>query len=245
MNRPKVLVKLSVYNEARNLAAVLKAMPAYVDLLVVDDGSEDDTALIAVRHGAKVIRHPVNLGQGAADITGFQYAFRRNYDSIVEMDGDGQHDPRDIPAFLKALDESGADIVTGSRVLGSNHPANSRLRRFFLPHFTRLVNHLTDFRLTDALCGFKAYRAKKLKEHADVLEKVLEPQYIASELYIRLARRGFTVAEIPIHIDLRDSGMSTKGNFRYGIKILKSIFRTWIMGKTGGFTLKTPQGDLS
>lgn len=227
----KILVKMAAYNEGNNIRDVLGKMPGDVDVLVIDDGSSDNTVEIATQYGAYVIKHPVNLGQGSADITGFMYALENNYEFVVEMDADGQHDPKDIPLFIKELERSDLDIVTGSRILGSTHADNSALRKFFLPYYTKLLNRLTGYNLTDSLCGFKAYRMSKIKENQDVFDQVIETQYLASELYIRFAHRGFKVTEIPIHISNRKTGISRKGIFRYGLRILKIMFRVWLLEK--------------
>lgn len=227
----KILVKIAAFNEEENIGDVLEAMPKGVDVLVIDDGSSDNTVDKALEFGALVIRHPVRLGQGSADVTGFKYAFMKEYDFVVEMDGDGQHDPADIPRFINTLQEGNADIVTGSRVTGSNHPDNSPLRNFFLPYYTKLINYLTGYSLTDGMCGFKAFRMQTLIMHKNIYDQVIETQYLASELYIRFAHRQLSVVEIPIHIDTRKSGTSRKGTLRYGIQVIKIMVRVWMIEK--------------
>lgn len=227
----EVLVKIAAYNESKNIGNVLNTMPDNVDVLVIDDGSSDNTTQVALEKGAKVIRHPINLGQGSADITGFKYAMDKDYKIVIEMDGDGQHDPKDIPDFIKALEESESDVVTGSRITGSTDPDNSALRGFFLPYYTKLLNRLTGYRLTDSMCGFKAFRMSKLKEDHVIFEEVAESQYLASELYIRLSHRGYKISEIPIHIGSRNTGISRKGTFRYGLRVLRIMLRVWLIEK--------------
>ena len=226
-----VLAKMSVYNEEMNLGDVLKEMPDNIDILVIDDGSTDSTVQVAKSFDVHVIEHSINLGQGAADITGFRYAKYYGYEIVVEMDGDGQHDPKDIPAFVEALKTSESDIITGSRILGSSHSDNSALRRFFLPYYTKLLNSLTDYNLTDSMCGMKAFKMSKLNNDFDIFNKVTESQYLASELYIRFSHRGYKISEIPICINRRTTGVSRKGIFRYGLRVLWSMVRVWMIKK--------------
>jgi len=226
-----VLVKIPVYNEAENLGNVLKEMPDNIDILVIDDGSSDSTVQVAKTFDVSVIVHSINLGQGAADITGFRYAKYYGYEIVIEMDGDGQHDPKDIPVFVEALKASDSDIITGSRILGSSHSDNSALRRFFLPSYTKLLNSLTNYNLTDSMCGMKAYKMSRLNNDFDIFDKVTESQYLASELYIGFSHRGYKISEIPICINRRTTGVSKKGIFRYGLRVLWIMVRVWMVEK--------------
>jgi glycosyltransferase involved in cell wall biosynthesis len=222
----RTAVTISVLNEERNIGDVLTRMPHNVDAILVDDGSTDRTAEIAAAHGARIVHHPVNLGQGLGVITGFRAALMDDYDVIIEMDGDGQHDPQDIPRFLDKLGESDADIVIGSRILGSNYEGAPFFRRTFLPHFTWVINQITGYDLTDSMCGFRAFRARSLRRVQHVLAQIDEPQYLAAEMWIRFAREGLTVVEIPIDLAGRSSGVSYKGLVRYGWGVAKTILTT-------------------
>lgn len=237
MNTPRVLVKIACFNEVENLPFVLSALPAGVEVLVIDDGSTDGTGEVAERLGATVLRHPLQMGQGTADQTGFMWALSRDYDVIVEMDGDGQHDPADVPRFIAKLNEEPRiDYVTGSRTLGSSFPEHHPMRRFFLPLFTGLINSLTGYEMTDAMCGFKAYRANSLRGNEKALLAIRGGQYSAAEMFIRFSRVGLELGEIPVSIRKRRSGISRKGLFRYGLGVLWTIVRTslgLVRGKVG------------
>lgn len=228
----RVLVKMAAFNESANIAAVLKAMPDNVDVLVVDDGSADDTAALAAAGGAMVARHEINLGQGLADLTGFMLAFDLGYEIVVEMDADGQHDPADIPAFVALLDNRpDLDLVVGSRILGTQEGQVCPLRKTFLPHYTKMINWASGFRLTDGLCGFKAYRAASLTRRAGLLDGVFETEYIAAEMYIRFGRAGLRLAEIPVRVMERRYGKSRKGTLRYGFAVAWVILRAVLAAK--------------
>jgi glycosyltransferase involved in cell wall biosynthesis len=228
---PKVLVTITVFNEQNNIETVLRKIPAEHDVLVVDDGSTDRTVEIAKRLGAKVAIHPVNLMQGPAVITSFKIGLMEDYDILIEMDGDGQHDPKDIPRFVEVLDNSGYDVVVGSRVLGKDYKTAPFLRRTVLPHLTSLINRITDYELTDSMCGFRAFRTNSLRRVIKELENMFEPQYLAAEMFIRFAHAGLTVTEIPIELKERTSGRSRKGTLRYGWGVGRAILKTFLEKK--------------
>ena len=126
-----------------------------------------------------------------------------------------------------------ADIVVGSRMLGSHQPKASALRKLFLPYYTKLINLLTGYQMTDALCGFRAFRRQSIVRVARQLNFVIEPQYMAAEMFIRFARAGLRVEEIPVHLAERGWGVSRKGALRYGVGILKAIARTLLDPRVG------------
>ena len=195
----KIVVALSAYNEAKNLKEVIPAIvnQGYTCILV-DDGSWDGTAALAESLGAKVVHHAINLGQGWGVLTGFKAALMEDCDLIIEMDADGQHDPAEIPNFLEKMKTANLDILVGSRILGANHPNAPFFRKTFLPLFTSIINRLTGYQLTDSMCGFRAFRKESLLKVFPVLDSILEPQYLAAEMFLRFARAGLTVGEIPI-----------------------------------------------
>jgi hypothetical protein len=144
------------------------------------------------------------------------------------MDGDGQHDPAAIPNFIEKMDASGADIIVGSRILGADYKDAPLFRRKFLPFYTGIINSLTGYHLTDSMCGFRAFKVSSLIKAAPILNEMLEPQYLAAEMFIRFAKAGLTVEEIPISLGSRLSGVSTKGFIRYGFGVLKAIMKTFL-----------------
>ncbi len=225
--KPHVIVTLSAFNEARNIDTVAGEIVAQgFRCIVVDDGSSDATAQQARAHGCSVVRHLTNLGQGWAVLTGFKAALSGDSDYIIEMDADGQHDPRQIPRFIERLEVGDVDIVVGSRVLGKNHPDAPLFRRALLPHFTWVINQLTGYQMTDSMCGFRAFRTESLRRVAPILDEMLEPQYIAAELFLRMRSVGLRVAEVPVDLADRHSGVSYKGFVRYGFGIMKAVLRT-------------------
>lgn len=195
---PKVLLVIPVYNEAASLPQVLAAVRAVWpgEVLVVDDGSTDATPDIAKREGVELVRHPVNRGYGAALLSGFAWAEGQGYEWVITMDADGQHEPAFLPKFLDRIEVAEVDIVSGSRYLDPRlaqgpSPAD---RRWVNRAITALLRELTGYPLTDAFCGFKAYRLAALRKLA-----LREQGYaFPMELWIKAAHVGLKVEEIPV-----------------------------------------------
>lgn len=226
-NRKKILVKMSAFNEEKNIGTVLDRIPEDMDVLVVDDGSDDLTAEVARSRGAMVIRHQINMGQGVGDLTGFNAAFDLGYEYVIEMDADGQHRPEDIPVFVNELENNpGCDFITGSRVIGTQQGAACNVRKTFLPVYTKIINWASGYQLTDAMCGFKAYKTASIRKYRKLLDELVETEYIAAEMLIKFGSAGLRVKEVPVTIKERESGKSRKGTFRYGFAVAWIILRT-------------------
>lgn len=193
----KFLTALPVYNEVAHVRDVLAQVARYSpDILVVDDGSTDGTTdVLSELTNVQVIRHESNRGYGAALVTAFKYARCRGYRTLVTIDCDGQHEPQLIPRFVEAINHGDADIISGSRYLqladdGSAPVDRRRINRII----TGELNDLLDLLLTDAFCGFKAYRVSSL---ADL--DVTEPGYgMPLELWIKAIAAGQRVLELPV-----------------------------------------------
>ena len=190
------LTAIPVYNEARHVAQVLARVREYSpDILVVDDGSTDDTSrLLDAEPGLFRVTHPRNRGYGAALATAFDYAAGRDYDVLVTMDCDGQHEPARIPVLLEHIHD--ADVVSGSRYLRDfrqDTPAPTD-RRFINATVTRELNARFGLNLTDSFCGFKAYRVAALRQF-----RVTEAGWgMPLQLWVQAARLGLRVKEIGV-----------------------------------------------
>ncbi len=192
----RYLTALPVYNEAPYLDNVLDAVAEYADdVLVVDDGSTDATAeRLAARTDVLAIRHEKNRGYGAALRTAFAYAIEKKYDFIVTIDCDGQHEPRRISLFVSSV--GNADIVSGSRYMHSfaGDRAAPEDRRRINRTITTELNRQLGLTLTDAFCGFKAYRVSSLAR----LQLSEEGYAMPLELWVRAAGGGLKIRELPV-----------------------------------------------
>lgn len=193
----RVLTAIPVFNEERHLARVLDEVRRHApDILVIDDGSTDRTPeLLGQQHGLHVIRHPKNRGYGAALGSAFAFAKASPFDVLVTMDCDGQHEPARIPVLLEALHD--ADIVSGSRYLRDFRqqslptPAD---RRFINETIARELNERLGLNLTDAFCGFKAYRRAAL-ERLHITETGWG---MPLELWVQAAAHGLRIKEVGV-----------------------------------------------
>jgi glycosyltransferase involved in cell wall biosynthesis len=183
-------------------------------VVVVDDGSRDQTHVRARAAGAFVVRHPINLGQGAALQTGIDFAVKRRARNIVTFDADGQMAADDIPALVAALDQ--ADVALGSRFLGKVEGASSR-RMAFLRGAVAVSNRLSGLKLTDAHCGFRAFRA----QHAGKLRMQQDRMAHASELLRKIKTSGLRVTEVPVTIRYTEH---SKRKGQHGFQAVRILF---------------------
>jgi glycosyltransferase involved in cell wall biosynthesis len=198
---PRILTALPVYNEARHVAPVLDEVRLYAsDILVVDDGSSDETPrILAEQPDIFVIRHERNQGYGAGLRSAFQYALDHDYDVLVTIDCDGQHEPRLIPELAAQVfppDAPPVDIVSGSRYLqqfpGASIPPADR-RRINM-EITAKLNECFDLNLTDAFCGFKAYRVEALRAF-----EITELGYaMPLQLWVQAVAAGLRIVEYAV-----------------------------------------------
>jgi glycosyltransferase involved in cell wall biosynthesis len=194
----RAVVIMPLFNEAETLASVLREVRRHTPapILVINDGSTDGSARIledSAGAGIAVITHAQNEGYGQSLIDGFDYAVRRGFDVAVTIDCDLQHEPRLIPRFLAA--SASFDIVSGSRYhpdAPGDPPPPDRQR--LNAEVTRIINDLTGYRLTDAWCGFKAYRVAGLARM-----QLDERSYgLPLQVWLQASRLGLTVAELPV-----------------------------------------------
>jgi dolichol-phosphate mannosyltransferase len=200
-NRP--LLAIPVFNEEKHVLSVLREAGRYIDeILVIDDGSTDSTAALLRGHrGLHVITHPENRGYGKSLADAFDFARRGGYDWLITMDCDEQHEPAQIPHFLDAASHGGADIISGTRYPGGEEagfapPDRRRINRII----TDLLNQLLGLGITDAFCGFKAYRVAALS-HLDITV----PGYaMPMQMWVQVARAGLRVCELPVRLIYND-----------------------------------------
>ncbi|HEY6199227.1 MAG TPA: glycosyltransferase family 2 protein [Candidatus Binatia bacterium] len=213
--RPDISIVIPAFNEAQSLGPVLERIAALAlpraEIVVVDDGSTDDTAEAALRGGAHVVRHPYNIGNGAAVKSGIRAARGR---LIVLMDGDGQHRPEDIPKLLAETDRH--HMVVGARAKGSK----LRLHRYFANHVYNLfASYVSKFRIEDLTSGFRALTRRDALRFIDLLPNTFS---YPSTLTLAFLRSGLTVKYVPIQTLYR-SGESKISLAADGVRFLLII----------------------
>lgn len=222
------MVLIPAYNEAKNLKALLPMIPRQIEglpigVLVVDDGSEDDTFRIASEMtDICVVKNIINRGGGAALRLGYDILQKAGARYCITMDADGQHRPEDIKNLLLPIIENRYDCVIGSRILGDREKSNW-LRIMGVYVFGRIVSILLGKRITDPSSGFRAFRMEAMRSI-----RLHEDQYHTSELIIEAVKKGLRIGEVPITILKRKYGKSKKGkDLVYGFHFARIIFKAW------------------
>ncbi|HNS52195.1 MAG TPA: glycosyltransferase family 2 protein [Anaerolineae bacterium] len=237
METRKILVVIPAYREEAKIEGVIAGVRANVpqaDVLVIDDGSPDETAIMARRAGALVASLPYNQGYGVALQTGFKYARRHGYDIVVQIDGDGQHEPRCIADLLAVIQSSQADVALGSRWLGAGDYKGPFLRKFGKVFFASLATFLTDLKVTDPTTGFQALSKEVVHFYCTHVYPV---DYPDANVIIMLRRAGFRVAEVPVIMYRSETGQSMHAGILkpvfYGMKMMMSIAMTLLRDDRG------------
>lgn len=201
------------YNEARSIAGIvaeLQATQPEFEIVVVDDGSTDDTAAVARRAGAQVVQLPFNLGIGGAVQTGLEWARRRGCELAVQVDGDGQHDPREIERLLEPILAGRADVAVGTRFAGDGTYRPSVARRIGIGVFAGLVSLIVRQRVTDTTSGFRAMNERAIVLFADEYPY----DYPEVEATVLIFRHRLRLVEVPVTMRQREAGRSSITLFR-------------------------------
>lgn len=214
-----VWVVVAAYNEAPVIGRVVTDLVRHrYAVVVVDDGSIDDTKRVARAAGGKVITHPVNLGQGAALQTGIQFALLKGADYIVTFDADGQHRAADIGALIASLETQHVDFALGSRFLG-NAPAMPLARRLLLKAATSFTRRATGLQLTDTHNGLRAMTRRGASHIALRQNRMAH----ASELLHQIARSGLGYVEVPVTIEYSAYSLAKGQRFSDSLRILVDL----------------------
>lgn len=205
INNSRVLIVIPALNESGSIADVVGEVRGElpeVDVLVVDDGSTDDTAALAASAGAIVARLPYNLGVGGAMRLGYRYGHEHDYDVVIQVDADGQHDPRYVPKLLDALTE--ADLVIGARFAGEGDYAVRGPRRWAMAMLSWVLSLLARSKLTDTTSGFRAANRRTIEMFA----YWYPVEYLGDtiETLVHACRRGYRVRQVPVAMRRRMAG---------------------------------------
>jgi glycosyltransferase involved in cell wall biosynthesis len=222
------LAVVPAYNEEGTIARVVSAIHEHapeLDVVVIDDGSTDNTAETAARAGAKVVRHPFNLGIGGAVQSGFTYALDHGYDRLVQIDGDGQHDPREVVRLVDAMDaDRSLDMICGSRFLTEESDYVAPIsRRTGIHIFAFLLSRIVGQRVTDPTSGFRLYNRRGISLFAHDYPH----DYPEVEAVLMVHFHRLRMAEVPVRMFQRGGGVSSIGSGKsvyYMLKVLLAIF---------------------
>jgi glycosyltransferase involved in cell wall biosynthesis len=215
----KICVIIPTYNEARAIANIVKKIKQHeLDVVVVDDGSYDNTSGIAEDSGAVVLRNPINEGKGASLIKGFHYALERDFDAVITMDGDGQHIPEEIPYFIRLAKYSDSAVLIGNRMLKVK---DMPLIRVFTNKFMSwFISSLTRQKIPDTQCGFRLIKKEVLKK----IRLETRKYETESEIIIKTARLGYKIESVPINT-VYNSEKSQINPFVDTLRFIKFISR--------------------
>ncbi len=229
LTRNNVLVVVPMFNEQDSIGQVLdNLLKENYQLVVVDDGSKDNSRDIALSKGVNVLSLPFNLGVGAALRAGFKFAGRHDYQAVIQVDADGQHSCLQISELINAANETNAHLVIGSRF---QHPEESMsvpiIRRSVMRVLAALASRATEVKITDATSGFRLIRQPLLSEFAQEF-----PSYYLGDTYealVSAGRAGYTVREIPAVIVERIHGESSASR----LQSVKFIFKCVVVAGLG------------
>jgi glycosyltransferase involved in cell wall biosynthesis len=224
INGKKVLIIMPAWNEADSIGTVIAEVRGElpgVDVLVVDDGSADKTSAVAAGAGAIVARLANNLGVGGAMRTGYRYARDHAYDVAIQLDADGQHDPRYVPKLVDALGE--ADLVIGARFAGVGDYRVRGPRKWAMTMLSTVLSWLAHTKLTDTTSGFKACNSRLIEFFA----AWYPAEYLGDtiETLVRVARDDYRVAQVPVAMRTRVAGTPSQSP----IKATLYLFRAFVV----------------
>lgn len=220
---PRVLLIMPAWNEEEaigaTIAEVREVLPE-MDLIVVNDGSTDGTVAVAEAAGARVLSLPYNLGVGGAMRAGYTYAQRFDYDQAIQLDADGQHDPRNVPLVLAGLER--ANISIGARFAGRGEYEARGPRRWAMSMLAWIVSRLAKTRLTDITSGFRAADRAGIAQYV----KHYPVEYVGDTVdsLVMAIRSGLTVTQVPVEMRPRQAGTPSNNPVKAAIYLLRSMF---------------------
>jgi glycosyltransferase involved in cell wall biosynthesis len=225
MSEKRAIIIIPAFNEETSIKRVIEGVRSTLPqstILVVNDGSKDLTSQEARDYETVVLDLPFNLGIGGAMQAGYKYAHEKGYDIAIQVDADGQHNPKEIPKLLRALTDKGVDMVIGSRFLGDSEFRSSIMRRIGILLFSGVISAIAGQKITDPTSGFRAANRKAIRLFA-----LNYPQdYPEPEAVVLLHQCGLRMGEVPVEMSKRYSGESSITRIRsvyYVVKVLLAI----------------------
>ena len=231
----KTLIIIPVLNEGNNIFDLITSIQSLYpgfDIVVINDGSKDRT-VEEVRHsGVMLINHPFNMGYGVTVQTGYKFAFQQGYDYLIQIDGDGQHNPECIGKIHNELVKDRADLVLGSRFNGDLQYKPDFMRKIGMNLFKWLVNRVTHLNLSDVTTGFQGMNSKVLKEF---IKDSFPTDYPDADVIIMAHKKGIRIKEVPVMMYANKEGKSMHSRFHktfvYMLQMIISVFIILIQKK--------------
>lgn len=230
------IVIIPAYNEGRTIGELIARIHGVVgdaiDIVVINDGSCDNTADAARRAGAVVISHPFNMGYGITIQTGYKYAYTKGYEYLVQIDGDGQHDPTYIPRLLEPVMNGVADLALGSRFLDAGSYNPPLIRRAGMYFFGSLVSLLIGRRISDPTSGYQALNRSVI---AFLTSDSFPCDYPDADVLLMLGLNGFSINEVPVRMYANRTGKTMHSGLKplyYVFKMLLSMIVTLLRKRT-------------
>lgn len=232
----KVLLVIPAYNEEKNIRKVLNEIKkdiSYADVIVINDGSTDNTSKIVKKENIRCIDMPFNSGYSNAVQTGIKYAHENNYDYVVQFDADGQHIAKEAEKLYKHIKKTDCDIVIGSRYLKNLKYNCPFFRRIGTKIFQIMIKIFCHKKITDPLSGFQCLNKSVIKEYSKISGY---PEYPDANLIIEMLIKGYKIEEIPVRMRIRKYGESMHGGIIKPIKYMIQMMYTivFIMIKNVG-----------
>ena len=208
MKKLKILILIPALNEAKNLPQVIKEVKKYflrTHLLIVNDGSQDETTIVAEKNGAEVLNLALNLGIGGAVQSGLIYAYENGYDLVLKMDADGQHRAIDLVKLANIIQKNNVDFLIGSRFLSDKKFKFGFGRKFGIQYFSWFIRLVTGKNISDPTSGLQAIKGKTIK----FLAENYSQDYPEVEIILLLLRAGYKIKEVPVQMKQRQAGKSS------------------------------------
>lgn len=223
--RDIVAAIIPAWNESETIEDVIEEVAGtglISEIIVIDDGSTDDTATRARRCGAVVLSLPTNMGVGAALRTGFLYVQRNNFSRCIQVDGDGQHPPEYIRQMLQVADEQRYDVLIGARFAGVGAYRMSRVRYWMISALSKFLGRLNDTVLTDATCGFRVFSPRAI----DVFARALPADYLGDtiEALVLAHKNNLRVGQIGVEMRQRQGGVPSHSPVKAARYLARSIY---------------------
>jgi glycosyltransferase involved in cell wall biosynthesis len=229
MKKKEVLFVIPAYNEEENIEKVLKEIKRdaeFADIIVVNDGSSDNTSSIVSKMKVNCIDMVYNVGYAMAVQTGIKYAYQNDYDYVITMDADGQHIAKEALKLLEEAKKGESDIIIGSRYLVDTGYPCPLFRRIGTKIFEGLIKLFCHKKIADPLSGFQCLNKKVIKLYA---KKGEYPEYPDANLVIDMLYKGYKIKEVPVSMRLREAGESMHGGIIKPIKYMISMFYTIVL----------------